>query len=107
MKKYKKSIHPDDDFHYEKMGLKKGEVELFEDGSRVDGSKGNYEWWYYDSHYPDGTVLVLFFFSKMPIDVNGPIKPIATMELMYFGKSFADERFKEKTKHKQNKNKHK
>ena len=81
MKKIQKSIHPDDDLHYEKMGLKREEVALWEDGSRVDGSRGCYEWWYYDSHYPDGTVLVIFFFSKMPIDVNGPIKPIATMEL--------------------------
>ena len=81
MKKIQKSIHPDDSYHYEKMGLNKSEVELWEDGSRVNGSKGNYEWWYYDSHYPDGTVLVIFFFSKMPIDVNGPIKPISSMEI--------------------------
>ena len=80
-KKFKKSIHPDDDFHYQKMNLKKGEVELWEDGSRVIGKKGEYEWWYFDSHYPDGTVLVIFLFSKMPIAVNGPIKPISTMEL--------------------------
>lgn len=81
MKKIQKSIHPDDDIHYKKMGLKKNEVEPWEDGARVDGSKGNYEWWYYDSHYPDGTVLVIIFYSKMPISVNGPIKPIASMEL--------------------------
>jgi len=81
MKRIQKSIHPDDDLHYEKMGLKKDRVEIWEDGARVDGSRGCYEWWYYDSHYPDGTVLVLFFFSKMPIDVDGPIKPIASMEL--------------------------
>ncbi len=81
VKKIQKSIHPDDALHYEKMGIKPNEVEVWEDGARVDGSKGSYEWWYYDSHYPDGTVLVIFFFSKMPINVDGPIKPIATMEL--------------------------
>ena len=81
MRKIQMSVHPDDELHYEKMGLTRNEVELWEDGSRVDGRKGSYEWWYYDSHYPDGTVLVIFFFSKMPIDVDGPIKPIATMEL--------------------------
>ena len=81
MRKIQNSIHPDDDFHYQKMGLKRGEVELWEDGARTDGSKGNYEWWYFDSHYPDGTVLVVFFYSKMPIAVNGPIKPISTIEL--------------------------
>ena len=41
----KKSIHPDDDIHYEKMGLKRDIVELWEDGARVDGSKGTYEWY--------------------------------------------------------------
>ncbi|MBQ7318957.1 MAG: hydroxyneurosporene dehydrogenase [Clostridia bacterium] len=81
MKNIKKSIHPDDAAHYAAMRLDRHEVALWEDGSRVDGSKGCYEWWYYDSHYPDGTVLVIFFFSKMPIDVDGPIKPISTMEL--------------------------
>ena len=92
MKKYQKSIHPDDDLHYERMGLCRDKVELWEDGSRVDGSRGCYEWWYYDSHYPDGTVLVIFFFSKMPIDVNGPIKPIATMELtLPDGSKFSEE----------------
>ena len=74
------------------MGLKKNEVEIWEDGARVDGSKGCYEWWYYDSHYPDGTVLVIFFFSKMPIDVDGPTKPIATIELtLPDGKKFSEE----------------
>lgn len=92
MRKIQRSIHPDDSLHYEKMGLNKNEVEIWEDASRVDGSKGSYEWWYYDSHYPDGTVLVLFFFSKMPINVNGPIKPIATMELtLPDGRKFSEE----------------
>ena len=50
MKKILNSIHPDDDLHYQKMGLKKGEVEIWEDGLRTDGSKGSYEWWYFDSH---------------------------------------------------------
>ena len=81
MSKIKKSIHPDDDLHYEKMGLKRDAVELWEDGARVDGSKGTYEWWYYDSHYPDGTILVIFMFSKNPISVDGPIKPMSTVEL--------------------------
>jgi hypothetical protein len=83
MGKIQKSIHPDDNLHYEKMGLKRGEVELWEDGSRVDGSRGSYEWWYYDSHYPDGTVLVIFFYSKNPINVGGGVKPMATMELTF------------------------
>ena len=81
MKKILKSIHPDDNLHYQKMGLNKNEVEIWEDGMRTDGSKGTYEWWYFDSHYPDGTILVIFFFSKSPIEVNGPINPTSTIEL--------------------------
>ena len=81
MARVQKSIHPDDEFHYQKMGLNREKVELWEDGARVDGAKGTYEWWYYDSHYPDGTILVIFFFSKSPIAVNGPINPTATIEL--------------------------
>ena len=92
MSKIKKSIHPDDDLHYEKMGLDRHSVALWEDGARVDGSKGTYEWWYFDSHYPDGTVLVIFFYSKMPISVNGPIKPISTIELtLPDGRKFSEE----------------
>ena len=62
MRKILNSIHPDDDLHYEKMGLKKDVVEEWEDGMHTDGSKGTYEWWYFDSHYPDCTKLVIFFF---------------------------------------------
>lgn len=80
-RKILQSIHPDDELHYKNMNLNRDEVEIWEDGSRVSGKRGEYEWWYYDSHYPDGTVLVIFFFSKMPIAVNGPIKPISTIEL--------------------------
>ena len=92
MSKIKKSVHPDDDRHYEAMGLQRNAVALWEDGARVDGSKGTYEWWYFDSHYPDGTVLVIFMFSKNPISVNGPIKPMSTMELTFpDGTKFSEE----------------
>ncbi|MBQ7921596.1 MAG: hydroxyneurosporene dehydrogenase [Clostridia bacterium] len=92
MSKARKAIHPDDDGHYQEMGLTRGKIELWEDGSRVDGSKGTYEWWYNDAHFPDGTVLVLFFYLKSPVEVDGPIKPIATMELnLPDGRKFSEE----------------
>ena len=81
MSKILNSIHPDDDTHYKSMGLTRNVIEVWEDGMRTDGSKGTYEWWYFDNHYPDGTILVIFFFSKSPIAVDGPIKPTTTMEL--------------------------
>ncbi|MBQ8207007.1 MAG: hydroxyneurosporene dehydrogenase [Bacilli bacterium] len=81
MKKILNSIHPDDELHYKKMGLTKDVVEIWEDGARTDGSKGTYEWWYNDFHFPDGTIMVIIFFSKSPIAVDGPIVPQATLEL--------------------------
>ena len=44
MKKIQTAIHPDDDFHYNKLGLTRNKVEIWEDGMRTDGSKGTYEW---------------------------------------------------------------
>ena len=81
MRNILKSIHPDDDAHYRNMGLTRGVVEVWEDGRRTDGSKGTYEWWYSDAHFPDGTVMVIIFFSKSPIECDGPIKPQATIEI--------------------------
>ena len=63
MKKIQNSIHPDDDVHYEKMGLKKGEVQEWEDGNTVE-------------------------------TVSAP----AVGELMYFGKSGADKKFRSDVK---------
>lgn len=81
MKRIQAAIHADDDFHYNKLGLTRNKVEIWEDGMRTDGSKGTYEWWYFDSSFSDGTKLVIIFYSKSPIEVDGPVKPMATMEL--------------------------
>ena len=81
MKKIRSAIHPDDDLHYQKLGLTRNKIEIWEDAMRTDGSKGTYEWWYFDSSYPDGTKLIIFFYSKSPIEVDGPLRPISTIEL--------------------------
>ena len=47
----------------EEMGLKK-EVQIFEDGLRTEEKSGNYEWWYFDSKYADGSSLVIVFYTK-------------------------------------------
>ena len=53
MRKILNSVHPDDDAHYESMGLTRNVVQPWEDGMHTDGSKGTYEWWYSDAHFPD------------------------------------------------------
>ena len=39
MKKILQAIHPDDDLHYKKLGIKRNAIEQWEDGMRTDGSR--------------------------------------------------------------------
>ncbi|MDR2070116.1 MAG: hypothetical protein LBP81_01675 [Treponema sp.] len=72
--------------HYERLGLKKGTVELWEDGTRTNsGEKGTYEWWYFDSHLDDGTTLVLVFYTKHMMSPKGPPVPHVTISLVTAG----------------------
>ena len=45
------------------IGLK-DEIQVFEDGVRTEEASGNYEWWYFDSKYADGSSLVIIFYTK-------------------------------------------
>lgn len=67
------------DQDYERLGLKKGQVELWEDGMRTHGGKGSYEWWYFDAHLNDGSKLVIVFYTKFYTEVNKPLKPLVTI----------------------------
>lgn len=67
--------------HYKKLGLKKGQIEKWEDGMRTDGSEGTYEWWYFDAHLNDGSKLVIVFFTKPYIESNKPLTPFVTFNL--------------------------
>ena len=40
MKKIQMAVHPDDDLHYEKLGISRNEIALWEDAMRTDGSRG-------------------------------------------------------------------
>ena len=44
---------------YQRLGLSSAEVEMWEDGRRTSGRRGEFEWWYLDAHLDDGSVLVL------------------------------------------------
>ena len=66
---------------YEKLGLKKGVPEHWEDGLRTDGSKGSYEWWYFDSKLEDGSSLVIVFYPGPMFSFEEGFKPHATFSL--------------------------
>ena len=53
--------------------------QIWEDGLRIDGSKGSYEWWYFDSKLNDGSSLVLTFFTGPIASFSEGFKPYATL----------------------------
>ena len=72
-----------DSEHYERLGLKKGSIELWEDGTRTNcGEKGTYEWWYFDAHMDDGTTVVIVFYTKHMMSPKGPPDPHVTISLV-------------------------
>lgn len=81
MAKVLKAIHPEDDAHYQSLGLKKGIVQQWEDGVRTNLSAEGYEWWYFDTHLSDGTAVVIVFYTKPMAEPKGPLAPFATIEI--------------------------
>ena len=61
------------------IGLKDN-IELFEDGYRTIEKSGNYEWWYLDSKYPDGSSLVNMFFTKPITSLSKKNRPYVTLD---------------------------
>jgi hypothetical protein len=61
---------------YWRIGIKRNEVAVWEDGARTDGLSGTYEWWYFDAHLDGGAKLVVIFMTK---DLSAPNKPLTPM----------------------------
>jgi len=54
-------------------------VQIFEDGLRSEEKSGNYEWWYFDSKYADGSSLVIVFFAKHVTSFAKNFKPYVSL----------------------------
>ncbi len=61
------------------MGLQET-VQPFEDGMRTTAQKGHYEWWYFDSKYPDGSSLVIVFYTKPVTSMKGKLEPYVSLD---------------------------
>jgi hypothetical protein len=69
--------------HYARLGIKKGDVEPWEDGTRTkSGVRGTYEWWYFDFQMDDGTTLVIVFYTKHMMSPGAPPAPHVTISLV-------------------------
>jgi hypothetical protein len=66
---------------YVRLGLKRGQIEPWEDGMRTTGGPDSYEWWYFDAHLDDGTSLVITFCTKWVFRPKGPLAPLIIVDL--------------------------
>ncbi|RXY96507.1 hydroxyneurosporene dehydrogenase [Malacoplasma penetrans] len=64
---------------YKKLNLTKT-IQLWEDGLRTTGKRGEYEWWYYDAKMDDGSTLVITFFTTNPTNTKGGFNPNIKIE---------------------------
>jgi hypothetical protein len=68
------------DAEYAAYGLTR-KVERWEDGARTDNRAGTYEWWYFDAHLADGSVLVIVFQNKDFTVPRTGLDPLIRFEL--------------------------
>lgn len=64
------------------IGLK-DEIQLYEDGLRTNKNSGNYEWWYFDSKYEDGSSLVIIFYTKPVTSFKGKFEPFVSLNYIH------------------------
>ena len=62
----------------EELGLT-DTVQKFEDGLRTEPKSGSYEWWYFDSKYPDGSSIVIVFYTKHVTSFAKKFKPFVSL----------------------------
>src|SRR5215218_8783400 len=67
---------------YTRLGIDPSAIAAHEDGMRTDRGKGSYEWWYFDAHLDDGSILVVVFYTKPLMEAaRTSLAPYVTVEL--------------------------
>jgi hypothetical protein len=62
------------------FGIQPKQVQAFEDGMRTEGGPGGFEWWYFDFHLSDGSLLVIVFFTKEMMNPGGKLAPFFALD---------------------------
>lgn len=84
-----------DDFEdYQKLGIDRKTIAPWEDGIRMPMDTKNYEWWYFDAHLDDGTLIVVVFHTNPSVTSGGDDSPkvsinITTADGRNFERAFA------------------
>lgn len=72
-----------DERHYERLGLISNEIQLWEDGWRTSaapGTRGTFEWWYFDAHLDDGSTVTVEMHTKPPfVSPRAALTPFVLM----------------------------
>ncbi len=71
----------DRDEDYERLGVKRGRIEPWEDGMRTSGGSYSYEWWYFDTHLDDGSSLVITFCTTWVFRPTAALAPMVIVDL--------------------------
>jgi hypothetical protein len=58
------------------------EMQDWEDGLRTGMASGTYEWWYFDVHSDDGTLIVIVFFTRPMLDPDAPARPYVNVRIV-------------------------
>lgn len=80
----------DDPQDYSRLGIDRDTIAPWEDGIRMPTETDAYEWWYFDAHLDDGTLVVVVFYTKPFMSTDGTLAPFITMNITTSdGRSFA------------------
>lgn len=69
--------------YYDKIGIKEGMTQPWEDGMRTNGGSGTFEWWYIDAEYEEDITIVNVFYTKDGFDFQGPAHPRSDLEITF------------------------
>ena len=76
----KKSRLMCNDSDFQNLGILRNRIAVFEDGLRTNAKTGEYEWWYFDNKFPDGSSLVVIFFMNKITGIGRGFEPYVILD---------------------------
>ncbi len=78
MKKQVLASYTPEDMQYEGLAAV---PEVWEDGLRTDPAPSFFEWWYFDSHFDDGSTAVIVFYTKSMLNRQVNLQPSVSITI--------------------------